>query len=374
MKIAHRDLKPENILLTEDFIVKIGDFGLSKYYKNKNVKMSTICGSPCYSAPEMLRGNKYKPYPIDVWGIGIILYCMLCGALPFEDNKEDDLVRKVIQCDYNCPYYVNQNVRALFKRIFCSNPNERITMEEIKMNCIFNMGKANFMKYYKIFNENGELLPQVQRFIKEKAIKYLETECSMEINNNIEQNTAYKIFFNTFMQKTKWDIYHIPKNNNDEVEQIKKEENNPIGLINIIKEDENNVSPLKEEIEDNNQDILYIPPHENLCKAITKSFDINNEIKLNLNQKDIEAMTKLGIMTHSFDANWIPQIIYQDNINGLNEDIDININENENYVEYRNDAKIKPAKINMKKNSSLGSMGTTVAGTQKYFYMDNSEN
>ena len=85
-------------------------------------------------------------------------------------------------------------------------------------------------------------------------------------------------------------------------------------------------------------------------------------------------MTKLGIMTHSFDANWIPQIIYQDNNNGLNEDIDININENENYVEYRNDAKIKPAKINMKKNSSLGSMGTTVAGTQKYFYMDNSEN
>ena len=79
--------------------------------------MSTICGSPCYSAPEMLRGNKYKPYPIDVWGIGIILYCMICGALPFEDIKEDDLIRKVIQCDYNCPYYVNQNVRTLFKRI-----------------------------------------------------------------------------------------------------------------------------------------------------------------------------------------------------------------------------------------------------------------
>ena len=73
MKIAHRDLKPENILLTEDFILKIGDFGLSKYYKNKNIRMSTICGSPCYSAPEMLRGNKYRPYPIDVWGIGIIL-------------------------------------------------------------------------------------------------------------------------------------------------------------------------------------------------------------------------------------------------------------------------------------------------------------
>ena len=370
MKIAHRDLKPENILLTEDLIVKIGDFGLSKYYKNKNIKMSTICGSPCYSAPEMLRGNKYRPYPIDVWGIGIILYCMVCGALPFEDVKEDDLIRKVIQCDYNCPYFVNQNVRALFKRIFCPNPNERITMDEIKMNCIYNMGKANFKKYYKIFNEEGELLPQVQRFIKEKAIKYLETECSMEIdNNNIEENTAYKIFFHTCMHKTKWEMYHIPKNNMDKVEQIQKEEaeekkkQNLVNLINIIKDDEKVFSKLKEENQ-KNQDLLYIPPHQNLCSVITKSFEINNNIKLNLTQKDIEAITKIGILTHSFDSNWIPQINYQENIS--NEDLN-------NYTEFKNDINKKPSKSGMKKNSSLGSMGTTVAGTQKNFIMNNNE-
>ena len=309
----------------------------------------------------MLRGNKYKPYPIDVWGIGIILYCMICGALPFEDIKEDDLIRKVIQCDYNCPYYVNQNVRTLFKRIFCQNPNERITMEEIKLNCIYNMGKANFMKYYKIFNENGELLPQVQRFIKEKTIKYLETECSMEINNNnkLEENTAYKIFYHTFMHKTKWEIYHIPKNNKENVEKIKKEENEDKkkfeNLVNIIKEDENISKALKIE----NEDILYIPPHKSLCDSITKSFDINNNIKLNLNKKDIEAITKLGILTHSFDANWIPQINYQ-----VNE----NINNNMNYMEHK-----KSSKIGFKKNTSLGSIGTTVAGTQKLFYNDNYE-
>ena len=371
MKIAHRDLKPENILLTDDFIVKIGDFGLSKYYKNKNIRMSTICGSPCYSAPEMLRGNKYKPYPIDVWGIGIILYCMVCGALPFEDTKEDDLIRKVIQCDYNCPYYVNQNVRALFKRIFCSNPNERITMEEIKMNSIYNMGRANFMKYFKIFNEDGELLPQVERFIKEKAVKYLETECSMEINNiNIEQNTAYKIYFHTFMHKTKWDMYHIPKNNMDKVEQIKKDEeedkrkNNFNNLINIIKDNEKIISTLKEENE-KNQDILYIPPHQNLCSAITKSFDINNAIKLNLSKKDIEAMTKIGIISHSFDSNWIPQINYQGNIS--NEEINGNDNE------IKKDVNKKPLKFGIKKNATLGSMGTTVDGSQKLFYNDNYE-
>ena len=368
MKISHRDLKPENILLTEDFIVKIGDFGLSKYYKNKNVRMSTICGSPCYSAPEMLRGNKYKPYPIDVWGIGIILYCMLCGALPFEDVKEDDLIRKVIQCDYNCPYYINQNVRALFKRIFYPNPNERITMEEIKLNFVYNMGKANFMKYFKIFGNDGELLPQVKRFIQEKAIKYLETECSMEIshNKNLEQSTAYKIFYHTFMHKTKWEMYHIPKNNKENVEKIKKEENkdkdkNKIKfsqLVNAIEEDNNNISEKireqnkKEEYNDN---ILYIPPHDDLSKAITKSFDINNALKLNLTQEDIEAMTKIGILTHSFDANFIPQINYQDNTSG-----------EENYIEIKSNNK-----KGIKKVSSQGSMGTTLAGSQKIFYNDN---
>ena len=382
MKIAHRDLKPENILLTEDFILKIGDFGLSKYYKNKNIRMSTICGSPCYSAPEMLRGNKYRPYPIDVWGIGIILYCMVCGALPFEDTKEDDLIRKVVQCDYNCPYYINQNVRALFKRIFCQNPNERITMDELKLNCVYNMGKANFMKYYKIYGENGELLPQVQRFIKEKAVKYLQTECSMEINNksDIEQSTAFKIFYHAFMHKTKWEMYHIPKNKTEDVEKIQKDENdnnnininnnnkkNLYNLINIIKEDENNnnnnQTPSKKEDENENQDLLYIPPHQTLCSAITKSFDENNKIKINLNKDDIEAMTKMGIISHSFDANWIPQINYQENIPSENMNNYINENYNEGYK--------KPSKISMKKNSSLGSIGTTVAGSQKMFYNEN---
>ena len=83
----HRDMKPENILLTKDMIVKIGDFGLSKYFKSSDVRFKTNFGSPCYSAPEVLRGNKYKPQPIDVWGIGIILYTMLCGEYLLKMKK-----------------------------------------------------------------------------------------------------------------------------------------------------------------------------------------------------------------------------------------------------------------------------------------------
>ena len=152
----------------------------------------------------------------------------------------------------------------------------------------------------------------------------------------------------------------------DNVEQIKKEENkekNINNLVNLMNDDENKSSFVKKDNE-KNQDILYIPPHKNLCSVITKSFDINNEIKLNLSKKDIDAMTKMGIITHSFDSNWIPQINYQENIS--NEDLN-------NYTEFKNDINKKPSKSGMKKNSSLGSMGTTVAGTQKNFIMNNNE-
>ena len=361
-KIVHRDLKPENILLTEDLIVKIGDFGLSKYYKSNNIRLSTVCGSPCYSAPEMLRGNKYKPWPIDIWGIGVILYCMVCGALPFEDEREDDLIRKVIQCNYNCPYYINSNVRSLFKRILCSNPNDRITMEELKMNCIYNMGKANFLKYYKIFGEDGDLLPQVKRFIKEKTMNYLETECSMEINDDkdIEKLTAYKIFFHTFMHKTNWSNYHIPKNNEQNVEKIEKIDEK-INLRN--KKDNKSIGKIENnnEEEEYNDDILNIPPHESLSSAINKAFEHNNEFKINLSKDDIDAMRKLGILSHSFDNNWEPKVKFQENIYNYGNDY-INSNDNENYIEYNYN---KPYKVEIPKVESQGSNGTTQVASQK---------
>jgi serine/threonine protein kinase len=377
-KIAHRDLKPENILLTEDLIVKIGDFGLSKYYKTSNTRLSTICGSPCYSAPEMLRGNKYKPWPIDVWGIGVILYCMVCGALPFEDEKEDILIRKVVQCDYNCPYYVNANVRALFRRIFCSNPNERITMDELKLNFVYNMGKANFLKFFKIFGEDGDLLPQVKRFIKEKTIHYLETECSMEINPDIEKTTTYKIFFHNFMQYTKWELYHIPKNDEENVEQIEKNEsinsksNSNINSNKSLSNKNNNFNK-NENIEEDkcDGDLLYIPPHESLSNAINKTYEKNNEFKVNFSKEDIDAMRKLGILSHSFDANWTPKIQYQDN-NNYNKEY-ITSNNNENYIEINNNNLInKPYQMEGQKfESQGGSYGTTGIASHKIFTPNN---
>ena len=88
-KIAHRDLKPENLLLDKECkTIKIVDFGLSNIYKDDKdnlIMLKTACGSPCYAAPEMVEGLKYKGFTVDIWSSGITLYAMICGYLPFEE-------------------------------------------------------------------------------------------------------------------------------------------------------------------------------------------------------------------------------------------------------------------------------------------------
>ncbi len=94
LKIVHRDLKPENVLLDEDLNVKIGDFGLSSVISDGDF-LTTSCGSPNYAAPEVIRGGIYAGPEIDVWSSGVILYVMLCGRLPFEDDNVHVLFNKI---------------------------------------------------------------------------------------------------------------------------------------------------------------------------------------------------------------------------------------------------------------------------------------
>lgn len=86
LKIVHRDLKPENLLLDQNKEIKIIDFGLSNLYEEGEL-LKTACGSPCYAAPEMIAGKRYEGIMVDIWSSGVILFAMLCGYLPFDDNE-----------------------------------------------------------------------------------------------------------------------------------------------------------------------------------------------------------------------------------------------------------------------------------------------
>ena len=81
--IAHRDLKPSNILITKNKVIKIIDFGLSNMYKVGN-KLKSAVGSPSYAAPEIIENKAYFPLDVDIWSLGIIMYILLTGTLPFK--------------------------------------------------------------------------------------------------------------------------------------------------------------------------------------------------------------------------------------------------------------------------------------------------
>ena len=144
LNMVHRDLKPENLLLTHDHILKIIDFGLSNYFSNKSKLLSTPCGSPCYASPEMVSGNKYNGFKIDIWSSGIILYAMLCGYLPFEDKDNDELFKKILECKLEFPRFLSFNSKDLIKKILVTNPERRITIHDIKRHPFFLKGKAIF--------------------------------------------------------------------------------------------------------------------------------------------------------------------------------------------------------------------------------------
>ena len=146
--ICHRDIKPENILLTEKLDAKLTDFGLSRHFK-KNELLNSSCGSPIYAAPEMLEGKSYDGTKIDIWSLGISLYTMVCGELPFVVDDENDiyiLMDKIIKGNYNIPEFLSNECKDLIKNMLVTDPDKRITLEQIKNHKWVNKFNFNYMK------------------------------------------------------------------------------------------------------------------------------------------------------------------------------------------------------------------------------------
>lgn len=129
-KIVHRDLKPENLLLDENLNVKIADFGLSNIMTDGNF-LKTSCGSPNYAAPEVISGKLYAGPEVDVWSCGVILYIMLCGRLPFDDEFIPNLFKKISGGVYSIPPGISPESKHLLQRMLVVNPLDRITVHEI---------------------------------------------------------------------------------------------------------------------------------------------------------------------------------------------------------------------------------------------------
>ncbi|POS71867.1 MAP/microtubule affinity-regulating kinase [Diaporthe helianthi] len=128
---VHRDLKLENILLDKNENVKLLDFGFAREYEGKTNYLQTFCGTICYSAPEMLKGEKYAGEKVDVWSLGIILYALLCGELPFDDDDDDTTRRKILGEEPNYPDHIPPDALSLLKQLLSKRPFPRPALSDI---------------------------------------------------------------------------------------------------------------------------------------------------------------------------------------------------------------------------------------------------
>ena len=229
MGVAHRDLKPENILLTDKNILKIIDFGLSHEFNEKSELLNTKCGSPSYASPEIILGKEYDGFKSDIWSCGIILYAMATGYLPFEGENNKILFREILECNPDIPIYLSEEIIDLISSILTKNPDERISIENIKKHEFYLKGKKLFEKkyknifetknYVKILNENEK--KNLEKNTKENIIKNIVSK-----DYNIEEEEKSRE--NVEMNSNNKNSFHKIKNNKNNKESHK----NKIKFIN----------------------------------------------------------------------------------------------------------------------------------------------
>ncbi|KAJ3107629.1 MAP/microtubule affinity-regulating kinase 3 [Phlyctochytrium planicorne] len=139
LHIIHRDLKAENLLLDVNMNVKIADFGFSNQF-NPGQRLNTWCGSPPYAAPELFQGKEYSGPEVDIWSLGVVLYVLVCGSLPFDGSTLPKLRARVLAGKYKVPFYMSPDCERLLKKMLVLDPAKRGTLDQVKRDPWFSEG------------------------------------------------------------------------------------------------------------------------------------------------------------------------------------------------------------------------------------------
>ncbi|CAH8362424.1 unnamed protein product [Eruca vesicaria subsp. sativa] len=206
--VYHRDLKPENLLLDAQGNLKVSDFGLSalSIQAGGDGLLHTTCGTPNYTAPEVLKDQGYHGASADLWSCGVILFVLLAGHFPFEDSNLMTLYRKITAAVYTCPPWFSPGAKNLIARILDPNPMTRIKVPEI-------LEDAWFKKDYKpaVFEEKEEeaTLDDVEDVFKDSeehhvtekkdeqptsmnAFELISMSRALDLGNFFEEQEGYK--------------------------------------------------------------------------------------------------------------------------------------------------------------------------------------
>lgn len=188
--VAHRDLKPENLLLDPVGRLKISDFGLSKFVGDSGM-VSTPCGSPCYASPECLSGHDYDGRISDIWSMGVIMFAMVTGQLPWTKRNQTQLFNQIRKGDYTIPSFLSAECKDLLSRLLTVDVSTRITLEEalnhpwIKNNADFDA--SNFPSTFTMVS-----LKKVDAFFESSSFKDANIEDENVINNRSQRKLTFR--------------------------------------------------------------------------------------------------------------------------------------------------------------------------------------
>ena len=271
-KICHRDIKAENLLISEKKIIKIIDFNLSKMYTDT---LSSQTGSPCYAAPEVIKGMKYNGLMIDIWACGITLFAMICGYLPFDDKNNNIVFQKILECNIIFPdekkVKVSNEAKDLICKILTPNPLKRIKIDEILNHPFLKSGIQEYKKIMKpiLFNQDKVIIDYMVNKLKFSNKNQLISRL-IKANKHNNYTTTYKLLKKKIIEgRLNYNFKKILSNNNN---------NNK------------NITPIKF-IQLNNKEKKNIPINNNLFIK-KNSQNIKPNLRKNINQNDISNNTK----------------------------------------------------------------------------------
>ncbi|CAF0977829.1 unnamed protein product [Rotaria magnacalcarata] len=185
--VVHRDLKPENLLLDDASHVKIADFGLSNMMKDGEL-LKTSCGSPNYAAPEVVSGELYAGQEVDIWSCGIILYALLTGTLPFDDDNVQVLFKKIRSGIFPVPDYLNPSVVDLLQKMLTVDPVRRATIKEIREHEWFKVNLPDYL-FPKTCEEGTNIidLDAIQEVCEKFGVTETEVQDALMVNDRHDQ-------------------------------------------------------------------------------------------------------------------------------------------------------------------------------------------
>ncbi|KAF6205252.1 hypothetical protein GE061_019420 [Apolygus lucorum] len=188
-RVVHRDLKAENLLMDCNMNIKIADFGFSNYY-TPGEQLATWCGSPPYAAPEVFEGKKYTGPEIDIWSLGVVLYVLVCGALPFDGSTLHTLRDRVLSGRFRIPYFMSSDCEHLIRKMLVLEPSKRYSVEQIKRHRWMVEEAPRLLPSTSLGdNKHAEPNEQILRLMQSLGIDATQTKESLR-NANYDHHAA----------------------------------------------------------------------------------------------------------------------------------------------------------------------------------------